>query len=285
MCLVLPINNATAKINGLDMPRSIKAWVTDFLINRQQRVKLSADCFSEWGPVPAGVPQGTKLGPWLFLLMINDLKVDAPTWKYIDDTTISQTIPRGSLGDVQRVVTAVDTWSQSQLMQLNADKCKELIIDFKENPHNFSPLVVDSKALPVIDCAKILGVTISSDLKWNNHVVDCIKKANKRIYFIVLLKRARVPCNDIVDFYCTTIRSVLEYCAPLFHHALPAYLSKDIERILNSIANNSGHKLHNLLPPRNEQSYCLRQQRTYNLPRSRTDRFRQSFVYAMSKDA
>ena len=141
-------------------------------------------------------------------------------------TTISQTIPRGSLGDVQRVVTAVGTWSQSQLMQLNADKCKELIIDFKENPHNFSPLVVDSKALPVIDCAKILGVTISSDLKWNNHVVDsdCIKKANKRIHFIVLLKRARVPCNDIVNFYCTTIRSVLEYCTPLFHHALPAYL-------------------------------------------------------------
>ena len=74
-------------------------------------------------------------------------------------------------------------------------------------------------------------IIISSDLKWNNHVVDCIKKANKRIYFIVLLKRARVPCNDIVDFYCTTIRSVLEYCAPLFHHALPAYLSEDIERI------------------------------------------------------
>ena len=120
-----------ARINGLDMPRSIKAWVTDFLINWQQRVKLSADCFSEWGPVLAGVPQGTKLGPWLFLLMINDLKVDAPTWKYVDDTTISQTIPRGSLGDVQCVVTVVDTWSQSQLTQLNADKCKWLIIDFQ----------------------------------------------------------------------------------------------------------------------------------------------------------
>nr|XP_058969393.1 uncharacterized protein LOC131795796 [Pocillopora verrucosa] len=159
--------------------------------------------------------------------MINDLKVDVPMWKYVDDTTISQTIPRGSLGLVY-----------------------------------------------------------------------------------------------LVDFYCTTIRSVLEYCAPLFHHALPAYLSEDIERIqkrvlsiilpdmsyqdcldrlglptlkerrndlckrlFDSIANNSGHKLHNLLPPRNEQSYCLRHQRTYSLPRSRTDRFRQSFVYAMSKDA
>ena len=72
---------------------------------------------------------------------------------------------------------------------------------------------------------------LSSDLKWNNHIVDCIKKANKCLYFIVLLKRARVPLNDIVNFYCTTIRPVLEYCAPVFHHALPAYLNEDIERI------------------------------------------------------
>ena len=112
-------------------------------------------------------------------------------------------------------------------MQLNADKCKEMVIDFKKISHNFSPLEVDGNELPVTDCAKILGVMISSDLKWNNHIVDCIKKANKRLYFIVLLKRARVPLN----FYCTTIRPVLEYCAPVFHHALPAYLNEDIERI------------------------------------------------------
>ena len=112
-------------------------------------------------------------------------------------------------------------------MQLNADKCKEMVIDVKKISHNFSPLEVDGNELPVTDCAKILGVTISSDLKWKNHIVDCIKKANKRLYFIVLLKRARVPLN----FYGTTIRPVLEYCAPVFHHALPAYLNEDIERI------------------------------------------------------
>lgn len=115
--------------------------------------------------------------------------------------------------------------------ELNADKCKEMVIDFERNSHNFSPLEVDGNDLPVTDCAKILGVTMSSDLKWNNHIVDCIKKANKRLYFVALLKRARVPSNDIVNFYCTTIRPVLDYCTPVFHHTLAAYLNNDIERI------------------------------------------------------
>ena len=134
-------------------------------------------------------------------------------------------------------------------------------------------------------------------------IVDCMKKANKRLYFIVLLKRARVPLNDIVNFYCTTIRPVLEYCSPVFHHALSAYLNEDIERIqkrvlsiispdmsyrvyldslglptlydrrnelcrqlFDSIAINPGHKVYNLVPPRNQSSYNLRRQKTYNLP-------------------
>jgi hypothetical protein len=50
------------------------------------------------------------------------------------------------------------------------------------------------------------------------------KKANKRLYFLILLKRANVPACDIVNIYLTVIRPVLEYCAPVFHHALPVYL-------------------------------------------------------------
>lgn len=95
-------------------------------------------------------------------------------------------------------------------------------IDFKMNNHNFPAIVINGKEISVSNSVKILGVTISS---------ECFKKANKRLSFIVLLKRANVPLSDIVNFYCTMIRPVLEYCAPVFHHALPQYLSDDIEGV------------------------------------------------------
>ena len=146
-------------------------------------------------------------------------------------------VPRGDVETAQRAVSTVAGWTVKNNMQPNADKCKELIIDFTKNIHNYSPLMIEFEGndLPVVTSAKILGVTISDNLKWNDHVLECIKKANKRLFFIVSLKRANVPVKDNLDFYCCSIRSVLEYCAPVYHHALPAYLSEELERVQKRI--------------------------------------------------
>ena len=64
-------------------------------------------------------------------------------------------------------------------MTLNADMNRVMNNDFKKNRHTFEPVIVDGKELSVVSSAKILGVTLSSDLTWNLHVNEAIRKANK----------------------------------------------------------------------------------------------------------
>ena len=83
-----------------------------------------------------------------------------------------------------------------------------------------------NQLLERVTSIKSLGVTLRNDFKWNDHVNIITSKASKRLYLLKQLKRA-----DVVKFYCSCIRSVLEYACQLFHSALPQYLVKGIGRI------------------------------------------------------
>ena len=308
------------KIKQLDIPNSVIIWVISFLTCRLQRVKLGYDCFSEWGAVPSGVPQGTKLGPWLFLIMINDLSVSDPFsfWKYVDDSTVSETVIKGNPSEVQLAADQIHDWSKENKFQLNCDKTKELTITFTHSHQeaNLPPIHVEGNPIRTVTSAKLLGVTINSKLSWNDHIANLVAKASRKLYFLVQLKRAKVSTADMVAYYCTCIRSSLDYACQVFHHALPKYLRADLERIqkramrcifphlpysaalveanINSvnerhcyltaklfkeILENHNNKLNHLIPKVNETPRpILRKQRPLNVPRAKTDRFFNSFI-------
>ena len=303
------------KLSTLNLPHSIINWIIDFLTNRQQRTKLAEGCVSEWGLVPSGVPQGTKLGPWLFVIIIIDLSIlDAALWKYVDDTTVSEIIPKGQSSSAQEYVDSVADWSADNRFQLNIDKCKEIRISFSKNNADLPPLFINGQELEVVQNAKLLGVTITNNLSWNLHINETIKKASKRLYFLRQLKRARVPTSDLVRFYTCCIRSVCDYAVPVFHSSLPNYLINDLERVqkralsiicphlsyneslafldmdslfdhhsflcsslFSKILDDEEHKLHHLLPPRHTPKYNFRQSRVFDLS-YKTNRTKNSFI-------
>ena len=139
------------------------------------------------------------------------------------------------------------------------------------------------------------------------HIAESIKKANKQMYFLVLLKRAGVPPSDIQNFFCTCIRP--------HHHSLPIYLCEDLENVqkralaiislnqiyaqslqklnltslkvrrsllcdkwFSSIVSLESHKLRNLLPPLQEDNYNFRNKRLFSIPMIRTERFKRTFI-------
>ncbi|PFX27209.1 RNA-directed DNA polymerase from mobile element jockey [Stylophora pistillata] len=308
------------KLSSYDIPRPILCWIMDFLTNRKQRIKLSRDCFSEWEAVPAGVPQGTKLGPWLFLIMINNLSVaDTIIWKYVDDTTLVESVLKNESSYMQLRVNELVRQSEVDGFQFNESKCKELRISFSRSGSLFDHITINDKQIEVVSSARLLGVIVSDNLRWNAHVESICKKAAKRLYFLKQLKRAKVPSEDMLLFYTTCIRPVLEYACPVFHHSLPQYLSNEMERLqkralrmiqpdlsyaevlvapdiaslyerreilcdalFDQIVRDENHKLHDLLPPRNKSTYRTRSQRYFKLPICKTNRFKNTFIMANS---
>jgi len=117
------------------------------------------------------------------------------------------------------------------MFQLNATKYKELRINFSKQKSDVDFVISNEQCFELVTSAKIAGVTVTDDLKWNARVNNIVLKASKRLYLLRLLKRADLDVKSLIQFYCTCIRSILVYACQTFHSSLPQYLSDDIERI------------------------------------------------------
>ena len=106
---------------------------------------------------------------------------------------------------VQTLIDDLTRQISENQFKLDETECKELRIGFCKQRAMFDPIIVNGEILEVVNSAKILGLSVSSNLKWNNHIDQIISKARKRLYFLSQLKRARVSKKELVLFFTTCI--------------------------------------------------------------------------------
>ena len=227
----IDFNILMQKLINMRVHPSLINWIANFLTDRSQRIKIGSN-FSSGRTTNGGVPQGTKLGPLLFLIIVNDLNVSDDTVKFVDDTTIWEIVLKGQESNsvLPSQITESTKWDSENNMKLNPTK--EVRVGFSPlDPGALLPITIDGHDIVVVPHAKLLGVMISKDLKWIEHVDYICKKASKRLYALRLLKRSSIPAGKLVRVYTTCVRPILEFSCEVWHYSLAQYLSDEIESI------------------------------------------------------
>ena len=116
-------------------------------------------------------------------------------------------------------------------MRLNGPKCKDMLIEFlRYKPFPTTPIFINGVPIEQVSTHKIQGVYIASDLSWNYHCEYIVKRARRRLYALRVLAKSGLSSQEVLQVYCSQVRSVLEYASPVWA-GLPDYLSDLIESV------------------------------------------------------
>ena len=200
-----------SKFTSYGITGNTQNWIKSFLSNHKQRVSVNG-ALSDITDVTSGVPQGSVLGPVLFLLYINDIDVNIKSSirLFADDSIIYRQISSKTDHNIlQTDLNQLQTWSVKWQMELNLSKCVHLPIinKTKPSPHKYS---LFGQPLFTVSSHSYLGVKLDSKLTWTNHVTDITSKSSK---VLGMIKQTLGPCKPEVKqtAYNMLIRPKLKY--------------------------------------------------------------------------
>jgi len=221
----VPYQRLFLKLESLGIQGKVLDWIKEWLANRKQRVSLN-NTFSSWRDVTSGVPQGSVLGPILFVVYINDLdnNIISKINKFADDTKLGKAV--GRVEDrisLQNDLDKLFNWSTEWQMKFNTDKCAVIHLGSKNTGAEY---LLGNEKIKSSSNERDLGVIIDNKLNFSEHCDHIIKQANSTLG---LIKRTiKYKSKDtIVRLYKGLVRPKLDYCVQVWR----PYLKKDISSL------------------------------------------------------
>ena len=243
------------KLKSYGISGQIFGLISFFLSNRQLRVVLDGKSSQEY-PVNAGVPQGSILGPTLFLLYINDLPDDVicNIAIYADDTTLYSKCNQASdlwqqlelASELESDLRDSVNWGRKWLVDFKAGKTQLVSFDWSKNTGAID-VKMDGSILEEKASFKMLGLTFSSKLDWGSYIVSIAKTASKKIGALIHSMKFLSP-GVALYLYKSTTRPCVEYCCHVWAGAPSCYLEL-LDKLQKQICRTVGPSLAASLEP------------------------------------
>ena len=215
----VPHRRLLTKLQSYGITGKLLDWIEDFLADRKQRVSIRGS-LSDWVNITSGVPQGSVLGPILFIIFVNDMPdvIDSMLLMFADDTKLYRTISSPIDHDIlQQDIDRIGVWGEQSLMSFSTDKCPVMTLGRSNEEYNYTMSKHDiSLLLNRCNEQQDLGILFTSDLKFGHHVNKIARKANR---VIGIIKRS-FHCIDKIMFrtlYVSLVRPHLEYASEIWN--------------------------------------------------------------------